>query len=93
MVLHTLYLYFYIESFKFALPEEWYKDNLYEVKKVLDLIEETYQMDWKDVYAFVKERNVFGMIRQACMNGVGNFIEQDTYYSFLKHCSTLEYNK
>lgn len=93
MVLHTLYLYFYIESFKFALPEDWYKDNLYEVKKVLDLIEETYQMDWKDVYAFVKERNVFGMIRQACMNGVGDFIEQDTYYSFLKHCSTLEYNK
>lgn len=90
MVLHTLYLFFYIQGCKYTLPNDWYKHNLNHVKKVLDLIKKTYDMDYQDVYNFVKERNVYGMIRQACMNGVGDFIEQDTFFDFLKMCSTLE---
>lgn len=90
MVLHPVYLYFYIESFKYNEPGTWYTHNLNEVKKTLDLIKETYNMDYKDVYYYVKNSNVFGLIRGACEKGVGPFIEQDTFEQFLKECSEIK---
>ena len=88
MVMHPLYLYFYIQSFKFNLPNDWYRENMTEAAKVLKLIEDTYQMNYKDVYFYIKNSNVYGMIRSACEKGVGNFIEQQTLESFLEELST-----
>lgn len=90
MVLHPLYLYFYIQSFIYNLPDTYYKDNLKYVKKVLDLIKKTYNMNYKDVYEFIKASNVYGPIRSSCERGVGLFIEQQTLEDFLKYCSKLK---
>ena len=91
MVLHPLYLYFYIQSFKYEHPYEWYKHNLLEVTKVLKLIEENYHMTYKEIVHYISERKgVYSMIRQACERGVGDFMEQESFYSFLEVCSKLE---
>ena len=91
MVLHPLYLYFYIQSFKYEHPYEWYKHNLLEVTKVLKLIEENYHMTYKEIVHYVSERKgVYAMIRQACERGVGDFMEQESFYDFLEECSKLE---
>lgn len=89
MVMHPLYLYFYIQSFKFNLPNDWYRENMTEAAKVLKLIEDTYQMNYKDVYFYIKNSNAYGMIRSACEKGVGNFIEQETLSDFLRKCNNL----
>ena len=88
-MLHPLYLYFYIQSFKFNLPNDWYKENLAEVKKVLDLIKQIYGADYNEIYNYAKNSRAYSLIRNACEKGVGVFIEQETYKDFLKTCSEL----
>ena len=86
VMMHPLYLYFYVQSFKYNLPDKWYKDNIKKVKQVLDLAEKWYSAGPNEIYQYVKKSNVYGMIRQACERGVGNFIEQQTFLDFLEEC-------
>ena len=86
VLMHPLYLYFYVQSFKYNLPDEWYKDNIKKVKQVLDLAEKWYSAGPNEIYEYIKKSNVYGMIRQACERGVGNFIEQQTFINFLEEC-------
>lgn len=86
VLMHPLYLYFYVQSFKYNLPDKWYKDNIKKVKQVLDLAEKWYSVGPNEIYEYIKKSNVYGMIRQACERGVGNFIEQQTFIDFLEEC-------
>lgn len=86
VLMHPLYLYFYVQSFKYNLPDKWYKDNIKKVKQVLDLAEKWYSAGPNEIYEYIKKSNVYGMIRQACERGVGNFIEQQTFLDFLEEC-------
>ena len=40
VMMHPLYLYFYVQSFKYNLPNDWYHENINKVKQVLDLAKE-----------------------------------------------------
>lgn len=86
VLMHPLYLYFYVQSFKYNLPDKWYKDNIKKVKQVLDLAEKWYSAGPNEICEYIKKSNVYGMIRQACERGVGNFIEQQTFLDFLEEC-------
>lgn len=90
MIMHPLYLYFYIQSFLFNHEEDYYRENFKYVKHVLDLIKKYYGLNYKDIYSYIKSSNAFNAIRNACEKGVGVFIEQQTFYEFLKYCATLD---
>lgn len=90
MLLHPLYLYFYIQSFKFNLPNDWYKHNLLQVKKVLNTIKEIYNMNIEEIYLYTKSVGTYSIIRNACERGVGVFIEQQTYKDFLNECYNIK---
>lgn len=79
-----LYVYFYIEGFKYYKPTTYDKTNITRAKDLLIKIMNKFSLNVDDVYAILTNNAyMYNLIRSNAIIGVGNFIESESISYFI----------
>lgn len=92
-----LYVYFYIQGFKYHNPKTYKRENIDLAKEYLIQIKETFNFTNKTILdIFHRDVDVYINIRNCSYVGIGNFIETDdiaTFIDSLNHdCKNITIN-
>jgi len=82
-----LFMYFYIQGFKFQRPEDYIQDNVklasYYLKEILDTCNITKEYIIEKVSKY--NAKWYNKVREAAIVGVGEFMESDTLREFMEY--------
>lgn len=79
-----LYVYFYIQGFKYHNPKTYDRDNLFKAAKFLIRIKEDFGLRNEEIMVIYRENtDLFIRIREGAYVGIGKFIETDDIMTFL----------
>ena len=79
-----LYVFFYIQGFKYHKPKDYDRDNLFLASKFLNEIKDTFKLLNTDIFKIYRENtDMYITIREASYVGIGKFIESDDIYTFI----------
>ena len=82
-----LFMYFYIQGFKFQRPTDYIPENITLAKSYLKEILDTCNITKDYMLDKIRENNAnwYNRVREAAIIGVGEFIESDTLYDFMDY--------
>ena len=83
-----LYLYFYLQSFKFNYPNDYVLENEFACKEYIRKVVNILHFSRNDIFGIVanNEAKWYNDVRKSAIDSVGNFIEVDSFKEFLFNC-------
>ena len=79
-----LYVYFYIQGFKFHNPKTYDRDNIIKASKYLVRMKELFQITNQDIMKIIwANPELYKNIREGSYVGIGNFVETEDISTFL----------
>ena len=80
-----LYMYFYIQAFKFYNKYNYDMNNIFIAKSKIREFYRIFNLSPEMVLQLVSENGWYNSIRDSAKNATGNIVEYETFYDFIAH--------
>ncbi len=86
-----MYMYFYIQSFKFTKKENYIKENEYLVKRYIEKILDKCNKAVEDIIALIySDSDFYNEIKKDAEIGSSKFIEIESFYTYITNLNILK---